>query len=302
MKPLTNNLTDRIMYALENQTETFFLDTKEGDLVSLEKNPEKLPDQDPSRYWPLPVWRPSDGFQLMKHFVDHLNNPVYKPRLLEVLSSGQGVFRKFKNILRENRELDRKWLLFKEGEFRKVVTDWHTRYTDAAGSLSRLSPWPDEEPEPDLILTDLTVETETGENLTLLAEWDKKGLGESFPGWNPALAEWWISRFRSSAMMMSVPGEVILTARDPSGQPAGFVWMVPYSDDKRLLVQQIFVLPEFRSLGLGRLLLKRAVNLCRERSCPGPDLLIGPGASFLKDVLDRENWSGLVIQMTIPEN
>lgn len=291
MKPLTDNLIAGMIYSLENQTGTFYLDADKGVLVPRAQISDPHPDNNPSRWWPLPTWRSSDGFQLMNRFVDQMNNPVFKPRLQEILNSGQGVFRRFKEALRENREIERAWLLFKESEFKRIITEWYDSNALAAGASSLRYPDPEEEPDTDLVLADFSIIPAPEGCLPLFREWDELGLSENFGGWPDPLVRWWSTRMRISPRPGENRNEVLMAAMDPDGMPAGFVWMVPYPESRRMLIQQLYVRPEYRSLGIGKHLLGAALKHSGNGPEGGPDLITGPGVPFLEGYLKREGWS-----------
>ena len=73
----------------------------------------------------------------------------------DALSAGRGVFRNFKNALKQSRDLERSWYRFKEREMRRVVAEWYNQEREAAG-LERLGPEPEE--TEDLTVSDFVVD------------------------------------------------------------------------------------------------------------------------------------------------
>ena len=49
----------------------------------------------------LPEWDSAAGFKLREDFVSNLNSPLAHEALQEVLHSGRGVFRNFRNVIKD---------------------------------------------------------------------------------------------------------------------------------------------------------------------------------------------------------
>ncbi len=157
MPPLTDEFLYQIIFCMEDQSNTYCLDLIEGQLSQIDFVRERR-QEDPSRFVDIPAWRPSDGFRTMDKFVSSLRNPIYRERLKEVLQTGKGVFRQFKDVLREQPSLERLWYYFKDKEIRNVIYLWYER-NDAAFRLSRLSMEPEDDAK-DLLQEDFSVTTD----------------------------------------------------------------------------------------------------------------------------------------------
>jgi len=118
---LTPEITDEIIFAMEDQTGHFLYDSAECRCVSVREES----DEDDDRYFAIPVWDSVSGFRMMDRFAAQLRNPVVREELRSALSAGHGVFRNFKNILRGHPEVERLWYQFKERELRRIVFDWY---------------------------------------------------------------------------------------------------------------------------------------------------------------------------------
>ncbi|MFW5801063.1 MAG: hypothetical protein ACOCVC_03460, partial [Spirochaeta sp.] len=138
---LTPELIDQLLFAMENQDEEFVVDAVSLLVVPFSQLPAAARD-DSGRYYAVPEWRPSDGFRTMEAFCAGTHNPVYRERLFEILSSGRRVFRRFKDVLRENPVLEHRWKKFKLHTMQRAVLAWYDSLCDAWG-LERLA----EEPE-----------------------------------------------------------------------------------------------------------------------------------------------------------
>ncbi|MBQ7159749.1 MAG: GNAT family N-acetyltransferase, partial [Treponema sp.] len=88
---LTDSIAQSIIFAMENQGETFVLDAKTGAVVPAENQ-----SADEDVIYSLPRWDSHDGFELLESFVSNLHAPKAKADLKHVLIAGRGVFRNFK--------------------------------------------------------------------------------------------------------------------------------------------------------------------------------------------------------------
>ncbi|MFO7782908.1 MAG: UPF0158 family protein [Spirochaetia bacterium] len=271
---LTPELADRIIFAMEDQNEDFVLDTETGDLLSVEELEELEEDaeDDPDRYVPLPEWTPAHGFRLMERFAEELRNPVYQEKLREALAAGRGVFRRFKDTVKERDELERRWHLFKEQSMQEVVTDWYNDLRETWG-LERVAVETAE--IEDLVLSDFTIRRVGESDHVLLeqvrraGEEQRRELGNSAhtdatqgaavaPGdprvtGTPALA------FVAEAPDGEIAGVAAGAAADAPAAAAAAA-----EPGSSLHIDTLYVQPTFRGLGLGRLLLERIVEGARK--------------------------------------
>ena len=184
---LSPEITDQIIFAMENQTEKTVFDTEAKETLK-ESLLEKPVDSE--RYVDIPEWNSFSGFQLMEKFVAGLRNPGYRNALRSALSQGRGVFRKFKDVLKENKEIERLWYAFKEKEMKRLVKEWYI-------SLNELWSCEDldfdleflEETE-DIIIEDFLFEFTLGDiGADLLEKYDKTGFFEALSGFDPFWVE-----------------------------------------------------------------------------------------------------------------
>ena len=112
--------------------------------VLLKKTEVSNPDSD--RYYSLPVWDSISGFKLMEQFVTALKNALVADKLRNILSSGKGVFRNFKNVLKEYPEIEKQWFSFKEQKMKQVILSWYNDLRDFWG-LEHLGFEPEENSE-----------------------------------------------------------------------------------------------------------------------------------------------------------
>ncbi len=64
---LDETLVDSILFSMEDQNDTFLVDTHEADVVSV-NDLEEEEFEDDEHYISLPEWDSNDGFRLMERF------------------------------------------------------------------------------------------------------------------------------------------------------------------------------------------------------------------------------------------
>lgn len=136
---LTEFLLDTIIFAMEDQSDSYYLDLVKGEVISEQGRLmlawEEEQDATPDRYIDIPDWQPSDGFLVMEKFANQVRNPLYKEKLQAALQAGKGVFRRFKDVIGEQPSLERDWFAFKDEQLKREVYTW---YREHDGSLQLL--------------------------------------------------------------------------------------------------------------------------------------------------------------------
>lgn len=277
---MSPELLDEIVFAMENQERKFRFDATENLIVPA----TEIEDLDPERYIELPKWNSIMGFHLMEKFVGSLRNPPFRDVLREVLSSGQGVFRKYKNALKERPEIESLWFRFKEREMRRVVMEWLQSYSDMVG-LNGLAI--EDEDTTELVLSDFRIGPPLPDGTELmaeLAERDRLAFFEMYRPLDEAIVETLFQRSRRG----SVPGaDDVLVSETPDGLIAGFIWFEEAdSNGQRLgFVRQLTVSPEFRGLQIARALLEAYLARGTEHGLSRAFLEIGPAVSGFSRLL-----------------
>ena len=273
---LTPELTDQIIFAMENQTKEFYLDPLTLSIVS-----EELLEETDNRdeLIALPDWNPSDGYQLMDSFTGSLRNPVYRERLRQILSSGRGVFRGFKNVLKERPDLEKLWFAHKDREMKKRVRLWY-------GELSEF--WDveslGEEPEEtdDLFLDEFTMEESGGDDPSF-SEFHslyEKELYRDFP-----------EDLRQQLLDFSTlpdGAELVFKAVSPEGTVCGLMGLslkLNYA-----VLNCLYVLPEYRGAGIASGLMDSALSSCYERGAAHIILSLPPEGEVLLENLKRRGF------------
>ncbi len=317
---MTRETVDQIIFAMENQAEEFLIDIREGTVIP----PAEAEDQgtEPSsgteygaRFYPVPPWTPADGFRLMERFALTLKNPLYREALKECLSAGHGVFRRFKDTLKERPDIERLWFSFKYREMRRYIAEWLCRQEESY-SLENMGPEPAE--TEDLILEDFTLRRlepggtgpdsggsmgEESEFIDYIRLNDRKAFMEAFSQEPAAYAE---ALYRDRRGIGLSPegdsrggvrwggeGFMAVAGASPSGDPAGFLWGCCHhlrsSGEELILVQlkQIFVEAEFRGLGLAKEMLAHFLEMARERGADRIDWQIPREGFFLDALMER---------------
>ena len=131
---LTPQMIDKIAFAMEDQKQRFAVDIESGELVPWPETAVEGPEE---RQVPLPRWGSAEGFHLMESFITSLDNPAYREQLSQALTMGKGVFRAFKDALKQNKEMERIWFAYKERRLQGVIVSWYNTNREARG-LARL--------------------------------------------------------------------------------------------------------------------------------------------------------------------
>lgn len=258
---LTEELIDQICYGMENQDHDYCLDVASAQVIRCDQCPD--PDN-PESCIAIPDWLPADGFNLMESFLTVLRNPVYRETLREILASGHKVFRRFKDTVRENREIERQWFAHKERRMQAVVYEWYNQLREVWGLDPVVPEYPETE---DLVLFDFTVRLlgsqpghDDAQLIEELQEYDRASFFEGHRELPEAVIEHLYRRHRDHLPGIQGPGSVLLAVETPAGELAGFLWAVEeeLEDGTRMAgLAQIYVLPEYRGLGIARTMLPR---------------------------------------------
>lgn len=264
---LTEEIVDQIIFGMENQEADYLFDLEKGELVQADEIPEpeeaskgegdtsRLGEGEPGeRFVSLPQWSQVDGFHLMERFVANIKNPVYRQEMRDALNGGRGVFRRFKDVLKRYEALERQWFVFKEREMRQVVRNWYAGMNEAI-FLNRLGEEPEE--TEDLVLSDFLLKSGMEGIERRVAESSVKALKESVNELPRGVMKYLIET--------EVPGAgnyhnfEVIYATTPLGDFAGCIAGVYHEYDYSTVldIRFVYVEPQFRGLGLSRLLIDR---------------------------------------------
>ncbi|MDR2897177.1 MAG: GNAT family N-acetyltransferase [Spirochaetaceae bacterium] len=280
---LSEELSKAILFSMENQDDSYVLDSvekrleKKADFID---SMESVDSIDSERYYPLPVWDSVRGYTLMEQFTAILHNPLAREELRSALASGKGVFRQFKNILKTYPEVERLWFSFKENQMRHTIIRWYNSLRDLWG-LEHIG---DEPEETEDIVHDDFIFREYGKDGDDSAEIREKRdtayaviEGEIQAAYTGDLGAAFAGLWK---VLRGIPGgtpcgsgtkcgaEHSLVVETNSGDFAGSVTACAFPEETSdtALVTAFFVLPLYRGLGLGRELLDMLIELLnRER-------------------------------------
>ena len=255
---LTESLIDSILDAMDNQTSILVLDTEKGVLVAESQN-----TIDNEQFVSLPQWNSAEGFEIRQQFVSNLHSPLAKDELQQILHSGRGVFRNFKNCLKKYPEIEKRWHLFKRQKMLSKINEWYNALREIWG-LEALSSEPedfedlvqddfifreyDSELDKELLLQNASAET---------GAFDKP-LEEEV---SSALTFLWKRQFQIQTKNLG------FTCRTFSNEFAGCITFQPCPAEsaKTVVLTAFFVLQNFRGLGIGKELLSLSLDDLRKR-------------------------------------
>ncbi|MDA3957631.1 N-acetyltransferase [Oceanispirochaeta sp.] len=275
---LTTELMDQIIFAMENQNESFLLDS-----LSLMIIPDTGEESDPNAI-PLPAWNPSDGYQLMDSYTGILKNPIYRERLRTILNTGRGVFRGFKNVLKERPDLEKAWFAHKDREMKRRVHLWYSELCDYWGVESE-----GEEPEDisDLFHDDFSMEMTNPESEEFQAAQDSL-IDEIFSESSLSLKELLIAY----SPLNCKPSEYAVRAQSPDGSGCGFIGLNLESrgNDLYAILNCLYILPEYRGAGIASGLLDYVSEYCFHSKVNSLLVQLPPEGEVLRENLERRGF------------
>ncbi len=281
---LSKELVDQVIFGMENQDQLFFLDLDRGKVIGGDE--AEAIDGEPDLE-EIPEWRSVDGYNLMERFVADLKNPIVKHELQSILQSGRGVFRQFKNCLKEHREVEKLWFFFKDRQMKSRVLQWFNGIRESRGLEALKADIFEGE---DLVLSDFTIcQVEDRATLQTVVYLDKKVFAEIFP--DPRESSYWYS-FRRDHLPAADDlenGSYILGVFLPGGEICGFLWVLhdELSSERSVgHMLQIYIEPQYRGLGIATTLIERYIEASAEESI---------------DIITLENWSGSVYLSSLLE-
>lgn len=137
MFELSEALVSKILFAMENQSGEFALVCKDGGVSLVPFSELDFSDSasgvPPEDVYSIPKWFSSDGFNLLEEFADGLGDGDLKRTLRSVLANGRGVFKNYKNVLKDHAEAERHFRLFKASRMRSRVFRWYDSLRDSWG-------------------------------------------------------------------------------------------------------------------------------------------------------------------------
>lgn len=248
---LDKSKINEILYHMENQNQESCVEVSTGQIFDITEK-----DINRSDYYPLAKWSPVEGFRVMNDFVFQLKNPILKDELTRVLNSGHGVFRKFKNVLKNYPEVEKVWFSFKKGEMKDHIINWYNQVREYAGLDQLLEDSLDD--DEDILGFDFTIVAPQAEDFDFLLNSDKEGVKELYSAYPEDVVNDIYLQKRGDVEREVINDDYIYIAKTPSGESVGVAWATGYTLGRSFDVMeilQLYVIPEFRGLGIGKLLL-----------------------------------------------
>ena len=282
---LSPEVYDQIIFAMEDQSSSAYIHRRTGTLV------QQRPG-DTSEFVPLPPWKPVDGFYLMERFVAAVSNRHVRGQLRAALSTGKGVFRSFKNVLKQSRDLERRWYRFKEREMQRVVLDWYNQEREAAG-LERLGPEPEE--IEDLTISDFVVVVPGPEHLDGAHMVDAEALMETRQVSVRDLG----SQLEQRRCALAAPGSHLAVACAPEDEVVGLAWAREDAGGEWELVQ-LAVMPYYRGLGLAARLLQALADAAEEHGVTTLRATLGATALGVAGLFEKVGFTVDALHLKLP--
>ncbi|WP_027728202.1 GNAT family N-acetyltransferase [Treponema sp. C6A8] len=244
---LTDGLIDQIISAMENQEKSFLLD---ADTLSLVEKSDSVKADD-NLFYELPEWNAADGFELREAFVNQLHIVAVKKELKEVLHSGRGVFKNFRNVLKNYPDADKRWHIFKHNFMSARINEWYNSLREVWG-LEKLDYF--SETDEDLVHDDFSfVEYKSGENQNEVLQQtcafltdDSSELPDDFRKSYYTLLE---DRFKTYDLV----NQTGVLCRSQADEFAGCITasVMVGNQEKTMVLTSFFVPENFRGLGIG---------------------------------------------------
>jgi ribosomal protein S18 acetylase RimI-like enzyme len=282
---LSPEVFDQIVFAMEDQGSSAFIHRRTGELIS--HTPANH-----AEFVPLPPWKPVDGFYLMERFVAAVSNRHFRQQLRSALSTGKGVFRSFKNVLKQSRDLERRWYRFKEREMRRVVLEWYNQEREAAG-LERLGPEPEE--IDDLTISDFVVLPAAPSHLDGAHMADVEALMEL----RQAPIHEMGSYLEQRRGELAASGSHLVVACAPPDEVVGMAWARECGPGEWDLVQ-LAVMPYYRGLGLAARLLQALADQAEEHGVATLRVRLGEAALGVRGLLEKVGFTVDMLQLKLP--
>ena len=251
---LTEELTDDIISAMENQDVEYVVSAEESQLV-ISDSDGHVPDEE--KYYSLPEWGSADGFKLREDFVNNLHSPLAHDKLQEALHSGRGVFKNFRNVLKEYPEIDKRWHIFKHRIMSARINEWYNSLREIWG-LEKLDQF--SESDESLVHDDFSFkEYDSGNDrktVLLNIEADSYEDDKLPLEVNEAIYRLWKKNFEDSDTEQT--GYVCFSLSDDF---AGCITASSVLSDQEniMIITSLFVPEQFRGLGIGSELISMCI-------------------------------------------
>ncbi len=257
---LTDALTDDIISAMENQDVEYVVDAQEHQLVVSDSD-GNTPDE--GRFYSLPEWGPSDGFGLREEFVNNLHAPLAREELQSAMHSGRGVFKNFRNALKNYPEIDKRWHIYKHRFMSARINDWYNSLREIWG-LEKLDQLP--ESDDTLVHDDFSFKEydSAADKQTVLLNITAGSCEDDTlpPEVNRAFYGLWRTQFENS----NAGNQTGYICSSLSDEFAGCITVSPLvqSQETIVMITSLFVPEQFRGLGIGTELIEMCISSLKD--------------------------------------
>ncbi|MBR1639904.1 MAG: GNAT family N-acetyltransferase [Treponema sp.] len=240
---------------MENQDCRFLVDAGQGCLV------EAQCKADDTRFYDLPDWNAADGYTMREAFVANLHAPLAKDELQQVLHSGRGVFRNFRNVIKNYPEVDKRWHIFKHNTMSARINKWYDSLCEIWGleKLDHLSDSDESLVHDDFSFSDYDSSADMEQILLNISNFfrDDESLPEDVQKLKHDL---WLGRFKTADSV----GQDGIVCRSLSEDFAGCITASSFSSkqEKVMYVTCLFVTEQYRGLGVAAELIAMLINRC----------------------------------------
>ena len=276
---LSDSLISDIIFAMENQSSDSVLDAKEIRIVSdFEEDYEDISNAPDGEVYSIPRWTSHDGYELLEDFTDNLKSNPARKELRRVLESGRGVFRNFKNVLKDYPEIEKRYFLYKEAKMKQRVQEWYNDLRESWGLQKLELAIADTTEETDeLVLADFSFsEYEEKKDKDCILNSSKEALNELCAQMNDLFindknikqAEQALIFLQQEHYHISENANKLgIVSRSISDDFAGCFLVAMHSQfmGKVAVVTDFFVMQEYRGLGVGTQLLSKSLDLLKQK-------------------------------------
>jgi len=269
---LTDELVEQIISAMDNQETDFVMDAKNGSLV--EAASVKVDDDN---YYGLPEWTAANGFELREAFVNQLHIPAAKKELKEVLHSGRGVFKNFRNVLKNYPDADKRWHIFKHKFMSARINDWYNTLREVWG-LEQIDYF--SETDEDLVHDDFSfVEYKASENQQEVLFNTDAFLTDESVDLPKDLREAYYALLADRFRAYDAESQLGFVCRSQAEEFAGCITasVMTGKQEKTMVMTSFFVPETFRGLGIGTELINmlfQKLRACGKKMILLPNIFI----------------------------
>lgn len=291
MFQLTDAILERIVFAMEDQTNKWLIDLRTGDIVDQSEVREKDLEAVPERYAELPFWSSRQGFAILEAFAATVTSPPeLKLALNAALRRGKGVFKAFRQALSGNETLYRRFQEFKLNAMRHTIEKWMQAIQEDE-ILTTIK----EEPEDlaDIVASELQLQTVALRKAPFDVElFMHNNATETYSSYPPALSKWALLEIQEKLSARNQEPWIAYASVDGTYPLVlGIYSLKLLKDTACCTVWGIFTAKEFTTMGIEWPLLDRISSAA---SAAGASLIILDGLFFPSSLNEEASSHGFI--------